>query len=204
MLGLIVGGGVLTWLFVADGIRDVAFFLTTQLESLYFAEVGNLNPQQIGWLGAVNNTALVITLPVAGWLSDKISERRAIIIGLLTQSTGYFLLLRGVTQFSFAVSWAVLGIGLGIIMPAFEALISKAVPSENRGITYGLFWTSISLFTLPAPYLGSMMWERISPQAPFIFTGSMLIIAVLPVWLKLKLPPEKTDDDPSEYVEELT
>ena len=122
----------------------------------------------------------------------------------MTQATGYFLLLRGITQIGFAVSGAVLGIGLGLIMPAFEALVSKAVPPENRGITYGLFWTSISLFTLPAPYLGSMMWERISPQAPFIFTACMLIVAVLPVWFKLKLPPGKINNEPSKYVEELT
>ena len=53
------------------------------------------------------------------------------------------------------------------IPPNYDSLISKAVPEENRGLAYGLFWTSISLLALPAPYIGGLLWDNFTPRTPF-------------------------------------
>ncbi len=39
MFGMILGGGVLTWIFLTDGVRDIAFRLSGELQPLYLARL---------------------------------------------------------------------------------------------------------------------------------------------------------------------
>jgi MFS family permease len=88
----------------------------------------------------------------------------------------------------YASAWALLGLGVGMMAPAYQSLISKAVPEKARGTAFGLFNTSLGIVSLPAPAIGAQLWERISPRFPFILTAWAVLITVIPVWLKFKLP----------------
>ena len=69
--------------------------------------------------------------------------------------------------------------------PAYNSLISKAVPEKMRGTAYGLFSTSLGLISLPAPYIGGLMWRTLGPRAPFMVPMvSSLVLAPL-LWVKL-------------------
>jgi hypothetical protein len=57
-----------------------------------------------------------------------------------------------------------------------------------RGAAFGLFGTSLGLVSLPAPWIGAQLWARVSPQFPFLVTAIILLLAVIPIWLKFKLP----------------
>jgi len=48
---------------------------------------------------------------------------------------------------------------------------------------------------LPAPWIGAQLWDRVNPQFPFLVTAIILLLAVIPIWLKFKLPKvvEKAD-----------
>lgn len=194
MLGMILGGGILTWIFITDGVRDISFSMTFQLDPLYVTDIGGMNEQQIGLLYSVMNIAMAACLAPAGWLAAKISERKTIVLGYLVQFAGTILFLRASSFLSFAIAWLVLGTGFALIWPAYDSLISKAVPEENRGLAYGLFWTSISLLALPAPYLGARLWDLYTPRTPFIITAIIIIAAIVPVWFKLKLPEKRPQE----------
>ena len=64
----------------------------------------------------------------------------------------------------------------------------------------GLFSTSIGIISLPAPYLGAMLWKRFAPQFPFYLP--LVATLLLPImWLKFKLPPaalRKTRSQPAD------
>lgn len=81
-----------------------------------------------------------------------------------------------------------LGLGVVLMAPAYESLISKAVPEKLRGTAFGLFSTSLGLLLLPAPALGAQLWERVSPRLPSSLTAIVGLVSVIPVWLKFKLP----------------
>jgi hypothetical protein len=78
---------------------------------------------------------------------------------------------------------------MGLMNPAYNSLVSKAIPERLRGTAFGLLQTSVGLFSLPAPYIGAQLWERLSPQTPFLITAGGLLLAVLPVWLRFRLRP---------------
>ncbi len=193
---MIVGGGILTWIFIIDGGRDFTFQLSNSYEALYLVDIGQMSAQQIGWLNSIANVAMALAIAYSGWLAARISERKTIVLAYFIQFTGFVAFVLANSYPTFIFSWVLFGIGFGLSGPPFDSLISKAVPEENRGLAYGLFWTSISLLGLPAPYLGGLMWENVSPRAPFIITAGVVLLSILPAWLKFRLPQEKREVEP--------
>ena len=188
MAGLMIAGGLVTWILVTDGVRDVAFSMSFTLLPIYLEGIGGLSIQQIGWLESVFGVfMMLVTLP-AGWLADKKGERLAIVAGFVLQFFALMAFLRVSGFWGYASAWALLGLGVGMMAPAYQSLISKAVPEKTRGTAFGLFNTSLGVVSLPAPAIGAQLWERISPRFPFILTAWAVLLTVIPVWLKFKLP----------------
>jgi hypothetical protein len=57
-------------------------------------------------------------------------------------------------------------------------------------MAFGLFSTSLGIISLPSPWIGAQMWERVSPTFPFTVTAIVLLISVIPIWIKFKLPKD--------------
>jgi MFS family permease len=154
---------------------------------IYLQDIGDLTIQQIGLLDAVFGIFTMITTIPAGLLADKKGERVAIVMGFLLDSIAIFVLLQVNSFIGYAFAWALFGIGVGLMSPAFQSLISKAVPEKLRGTTFGLLQSSLGLFSLPAPAIGAHLWERFSPRLPFALTSVVALITTIPAWLKFKL-----------------
>jgi len=190
VLGLVTAGGLVTWIFISDGVRDVAFSLTDRLMPLYLENEMGLSLIQIGALQSITAVVAMVLMSPAGWLSDKKGERVAIAGGFCLISIGWAVFLAGSGFWHFVASRVVIGAGWALIDPAYNSLISKAVPVKLRGLAFGLFSTSLGLISLPAPWLGARLWESISPIFPF-YVPLVAMIAMLPViWTKFKLPED--------------
>ena len=57
------GGGVITWIFLTDGVSDVAFRLSGELQPLYLEKIIGLPLEQIGLLGSFFSGAMMLTPP---------------------------------------------------------------------------------------------------------------------------------------------
>jgi MFS family permease len=188
MTGLILAGGLITWILLSDGIRDIAFSMSFSLTPLYFQEIGGLSIQQIGWLESIFGLSMMLVTAPAGWLADKKGERLGIITGFLLHFAALVVFIRVNTFWGFAGAWILLGIGAGLMSPAYQSLISKAVPEKVRGTAFGLFNTSLGLVSLPAPAVGAQLWSRLGPRFPFSVTAWLSLLILIPVWFKFKLP----------------
>jgi MFS family permease len=190
MAGLVLAGGIVTWIFVSDGIRDVTFSMAFQLLPLYMQNLMGFSNVQISWLASINSLATMIFLAPAGWLADKRGERVGIVGGFALIALALALFLQSRLFASFVVVWALFGVGMALIDPAYSSLISKVVPLRLRGTAFGLFSTSIGIISLPAPYVGAMLWERFAPQVPF-YAPLVATLLLLPIiWVKFRLPRE--------------
>ena len=203
MTGLLLSGGLITWILITDGVRDIAWSLSYNLLPVYLEQIGGMTFQQIGWLGSVFGACMMLVTIPAGWLADKKGERVGIVIGFLVEFIAMFTFLNVKGFWGYAMVWAILGLGAGMMSPAYNSLISKAVPEKLRGTAFGLFGTSVGLLSLPAPAIGAMLWERYSPKMPFYVTGLAALFSTIPAWFKFKLP--KNDDTPTilEVAEEV-
>jgi MFS family permease len=195
MASMLVGGGVITWILITDGVRDIAFRLSGELQPLYLEQIAGLSIEQIGLLGSVFSGAMMITPMISGRISDRYGERVPISIGFSLVFLGYMIFLQVYAYVGFVVAWMVFGIGVGLLSPAYSSLISKVVPQRMLGTFSGLFQSSIGLISLPGPWVGAQLWERFSPRLPFSITAAVSIMTVIPTWLKFKVPdksPETT------------
>ncbi|PWH16711.1 MAG: hypothetical protein DDG59_09195 [Anaerolineae bacterium] len=193
MVSMLLAGGIVTWMLLTDGVRDIGYALSMNLLPIYLQEEGGLNLEQIGLLEAVFGVfMMLITLP-AGWLADRWGERRVIAGGFLMQFVAFFVFIEAKGFWGFALAWAILGAGVGLMAPAYDALVSKAFPEKMRGIGFGLFQTSLGLISLPAPAIGAQLYEKYGPRFPFRLTAYLTLLTIVPVWFKFKLKKDEPD-----------
>jgi MFS family permease len=193
MFTLLFGGGILTWIWVTDAIGDTSANLIGQLYPVYLAEIGGLNVEQVGWLNALLGAASIVASPLAGWLTDRRGERTVIVGGFALEMVGLVTLVRAGALPGFLAAMAAFGLGMGCLIPAYDSLVSKVVPEDQRGLAFGLFGTSLGLLSLPFPWIGGQLWERISPQAPFWVTVTASLISIPIAWLTFALPREEME-----------
>ncbi len=194
MLGMLFAGGVVTWIFIVDGISDIAFRLSWELQPLYLEKIAGISIQQIGLLGSINGIASMFIPMLSGKLTDRYGERVPIVSGFLMVFGAFMVFLQAKTFGMFALSWIIFGIGGGFLGPAYQSLISKVVPAKLLGTFSGVFDSSRGFIALPAPWLGAQLWERFSPRLPFITTAVASLVVLLPIWLKFKVPDKRDAD----------
>jgi MFS family permease len=195
MFGMIMAGGLITWVLLTDGVRDVAYSMSFILVPVYLQYIGGMSIQQIGWLESIFGIfMMLITIP-AGWLADRKGDRVPIVMGFLLEFLAMMTFIRVSTFAGYAAAWALFGLGVGLMSPAYQSLISKAVPEKMRGTAFGFFQTSLGIVSLPAPWIGAQLWERVSPRFTFTLTAWAGLLAAIPVWFKFRLPEnsEKTE-----------
>ncbi|MEE9215968.1 MAG: MFS transporter, partial [Anaerolineales bacterium] len=189
MWALFVGGGVIAWALIIDGVRDIAMRLSIDLIPVYLTDIQEVRLESIGFMDGIYGLALLLTLYPAGWLVDRTSERAVIALALIAGVGSRLVLALSTDILGFTLSFALQGIGFGLFRPSGSSLISKAVPQHLRGVAYGLFATSIGIFSLPSPWIGSQIWEFFGPVFPFLVSVAIGSLLILPAWFKLRLPP---------------
>jgi MFS family permease len=198
MFGLLLAGGVITWILITDGVRDISFALSMNFLTVYMQEFAHLNLTQIGFTNSIFGLMVMASTIPGGWLADKAGERVGIAMGfmLVAASLALLVFLPVGPVWQYAMGWGVAGTGVGILQPAYMSLISKAVPAKVRGTAFGLFSSSVGLVSLPAPMIGGWLWQNVNPRFPFLITIVVCVLCTIPVWIKFKLP--KTQETQAE------
>jgi MFS family permease len=194
LVTMIAGGGVVTWIFLTDGVRDAAFSLSREIEPLYLEQIAGLDTQQIGFIWSIFSISMLATPLLSGRLTDKYGERVPISTGFFLIFAAFCVFLAASGFYMFALVWVIFGLGVGLLSPAYSSLISKVIPHDKLGAFHGLFYGSMGLLALPAPYLGTLMWEKISPRSPFVVAAAFALLTIIPIWFKFVVP-EKDDSE---------
>ncbi|HSQ27876.1 MAG TPA: MFS transporter [Anaerolineales bacterium] len=197
MLTLILAGGLFTWIMITDGVRDIFFNMSFSFLSVYMQDIARLTISQIGLMNSIFGMAMMAVMIPAGWLADKAGERVNIAISFLFMAFSIGMIAvfpPGSPVWIYGLGWTIAGIGVGLATPAYQSLISKAVPKHLRGVAFGLFSTSLGLVSLPAPMIGGYLWENVSPQFPFLLTAFASLVSIIPVWLKFKVDQPFEDE----------
>jgi DHA1 family tetracycline resistance protein-like MFS transporter len=200
MIGLILAGGLFTWIMITDGVRDIFFNMSFSFLSVYMQDIASLSISQIGVMNSIFGVAMMTVMMPAGWLADKVGERVNIAISFLFMAVAIGMIATippASPAWIYALGWVIAGIGVGLSTPAYQSLISKAVPQRLRGVAFGLFSTSLGLVSLPAPVIGGYLWEKINPQFPFILTALASLLSIIPVWFKFKVSGDAPEGEPA-------
>jgi MFS family permease len=187
MIAFVFSGSLLTWVWVTETLGDVSYSGIENLYPIYLEEIGRNNLGQIGALNAILGLAMVVSSFIAGVLIDKYGERRLIAVGFLLEGVGLWSMTRVTTFPEFVITTSLFGLGSGILLPAYDSFLSKAVPENKQGLIFGFFGTTLGILSLPFPWLGAQLWEKVSPQLPFLIVFGVCLISALVVWTRFKL-----------------
>ncbi len=191
VIGLVLAGGLFTWLFIIDHTNDIFVGLSSSLQFLFAEQIIGVSVAQLAYLPTIGAAiALIVTIPLGYWV-DKKGEHIGLGSAYLLMALHFGTPLIARNFFGLIPSALVHPFMIGLAGPAYRSLISKAVPEEQRGIAFGLTLTSRGLVSLPAPYLGGLLWDRFNPRTPFLVTVIGCIGLSLLAYLKLKTPPKQ-------------
>ncbi len=118
----------------------IAFFGASLLFTLYFQQVRGESPLASGWLVAPQGFGAMLTMPIAGFLADKIGPGKVVLTGLVLDTLGMGMLIVVDDQTSYAyiiTAFVIMGLGMGsTMMPVFTAaLASLKAHDVARGST---------------------------------------------------------------------
>ena len=113
MLGLVLAGGLVTWILVTDGVQDVAYSLSFNLLPVYLNDFGGLSVQQIGWLESIFGVFMMLITVPAGMLADRKGERLGIALGFFLQFLALMVFIRVSDFLGICVRLGVAGVGDG-------------------------------------------------------------------------------------------
>lgn len=151
--------------------------------------------EEFGWLRsefslaiAFQNLAWGIGQPIFGAISEKLGDKRAIVLGALIYAVGLVLSGYSVTPLghqmnAWLVGFGVAGTGFGIIL----AIVGRAASDENRSMSLAVAAAAGSVGQMIGPpgaiwLLGMVSWQTVF----FIFAG--LIMATLLILPMMKGP----------------
>jgi EmrB/QacA subfamily drug resistance transporter len=107
----------------------MAFFGASLLFTLYFQQVRGESPLSSGWLVAPQGFGAMLTMPIAGFLADKIGPGKVVLTGLVLDTLGMGMLfaVNDTTSYAYIITaFVVMGLGMGAtMMPVFTAALAS-------------------------------------------------------------------------------
>ena len=134
---------------------------------------------------AVFNLIYSLISTPAGRLSDRIGRRRMIIAGWLVYAIIYFGFALAQGSWQIFALYITYGFYYGLTYGTINALLADLVPAELRGTAYGTYNAMVGIIAFPASLIAGILWQGmgswngLGQSAPFLFGGSMALLAVI-------------------------
>ena len=163
------------------------FTLGNSSDAFLVLRAQNLGVSVIGillMLAMFNLIYSLISTP-AGSLSDRVGRRRLIIGGWLVYAAIYFGFALAQSAWQVWLLYVAYGLYYGMAYGSANALVADLVPDTLRGTAYGTYNAVIGLLAFPSSLIAGILWEGVGawggfgPSAPFLFGGSLALLASL-------------------------
>jgi len=125
-----------------------------------------------------NMVSVFFAIPV-GKLSDKTGRERLIIPGFLIFAITFFMFGKFNSISVFIGLFAMYGLYSALVDGSQKAMISDIVSKELRGTGYGIYHAVLGITLLPASLIAGLLYDRVSPSAPFYFGSAMALMAAV-------------------------
>lgn len=127
---------------------------------------------------AIFNLAYVVLAYPAGALSDRMSPRSILMVGILVLIVGNLVL--GLTSgFSGLALGAILwGAHMAMTQGIFSRMIADSAPEHLRATSFGAFWFVTGLATMLASLGAGWLWDRHGASATFIASAAIAAAAL--------------------------
>jgi len=162
------------------------FYLGNSSDAFLVLRAQNLGVSVTGILLMLVMFNLVYSLvsTPAGSLSDRIGRRTLIVGGWLVYALIYLGFGIANTTWQVWILFVLYGLYYGMAYGTANAMVADLVPEKLRGTAYGTYHATIGLLAFPASLIAGLLWEYVSPAAPFYWGGVLALSAaiILTIW----------------------
>ena len=127
--------------FLTMVLFSAAYFPIFMLSPLYMNNVLELAPLQLGLILTTLPVVAALCSPVSGRLSDRVETWIPVAAGLAAGAIGiaiYAGLKDGSSPVTVLLALALVGIGVGVFLPAHQKIVFTLAPREHYGLAGGL------------------------------------------------------------------
>lgn len=130
----------------------------------------------------------VASVPL-GSLSDRIGREKVIMLGWFAFALSYLGFAVAKSSYQVWFLFAFYGLYYATTEGVAKAFVADMVSADHRGRAYGIYNTAIGLVTLPASFIAGLLWDHISPSAPFFFgaiisLAATMLLVIFTIYLK--------------------
>jgi len=158
-------------LFALGNSADAFILLRAQERGLSVAGV-------LAMLLAFNVVYTLVAGP-AGALSDRLGRPRLIQAGWVVYAVIYLGLAVAGAGWQVVTLFVAYGLYHGLVEGNARAYVADLAGTERRGSAYGLYHAVVGLIALPASLIAGVLWQRVSPAAPFYFGAALAGLAAV-------------------------
>lgn len=134
-----------------------------------------LTQAHYAYLLLIGGGMTVLLLVPFGRLADRWSYRGFLTVGFALAALS-LLFLVDVEKVTWVYALVcLLGASYAMILPSWNAVVTRALPSTVRGALIGFFMSVEGLGVASGPILGAKLWEVLGPRVPFQASAAVLI-----------------------------
>jgi MFS transporter, DHA1 family, tetracycline resistance protein len=177
---------VLSRLILIFFLATVAFAGMESTFALWAMGEFGWGPRQVGYIFAyVGMLSAILQGGLIGYLTRSFGEERLLRCGLALIGLGLLALpfAHIVEALAFAVTG--LALGMGLMQPSLNSLISRCTGREEQGEVMGVTQSTGSLSRVLGPFAAGFCFAALGPSAAFLWGAALAASAFL---LALKLP----------------
>ncbi len=146
---------------------------------LFAATPDNLVARNVGLLLAfVGVTSVVTQLALIRPLIQRLGEPRLVLVGIGAVAIGFLGIGLTASVVGTIIFLAPLAFGQGVNQPSLQTILTRFGDERIRGRLLGIYQSSNSLALIFGPVWGGYVFERVSPQAPYLLAVPILLLAL--------------------------
>ncbi len=165
--------------FVRFTVLSTVFALGNSSDALLMLRANNMGAPTavVPLMGALFSVVGALVSVPAGRMSDRFGRRRVLIAGFALYAVVYSGFALGGSPWTAALLFALYGIPYAMVESLARCYVIDLVGPDLRGTAVGGYTFALGLAALPASALGGLLWDRVSPAAPFWLSASLMVIA---------------------------
>ena len=144
------------------------------------------SPDQVAWVVTANLIATAVTIPLAGWVSNRFGRRRCMIWG--TVGFGAATLMCGLSaSLTELIIWRVVQSAFGSpLTPISQSIVIDEFTGKKRGAATAIYSMGVGVAPTLAPLIGGYVSEEISWRWIFFILLPIAFIAFVGVLAFIK------------------
>jgi MFS family permease len=167
----------LIWIYA---IAIGAFYGTTPLLPLILADRLGVNEQTVGYfIMYLGGIGVVVRTGILGRMIEWLGEAKLARVGLVSLGIGLVAVSRIVSYPTMLVALTLMPLGTAFTFPCVTAMLSRVVPSKQRGLFMGVQHTFGGISRGAFPLMAGYGMDVFGKGMPFVVAGVMVFGTLL-------------------------